>query len=67
MFAQFPDAKTVQINLKDSESKTAVFMSGVEMLVSAQSNRWSPASILEAKKAEILAAKVRIELQELNV
>lgn len=67
---QFPDAKTVQINLTGFlESKTAVFMSELwEMLVSAQSNIGGvPASILEAKKAEILAAKVRIELQELNV
>ena len=66
---QFPDAKTVQINLTGFlESKTAVFMSELwEMLASAQSNIGGvPTSILEAKKAEILAAKVRIEQQELN-
>ena len=62
---QFPDAKTVQINLTGFlESNTAVFMSELwEMLSSAQSNVGGvPTSILEAKKAEILAAKVRITL-----
>jgi serine/arginine repetitive matrix protein 1 len=64
-YVQFPDAKTVQINLTGFlESNTAVFMSELwEMLSSAQSNVGGvPTSILEAKKAEILAAKVRITL-----
>ena len=64
MCTQFPDAKTVQINLTGFlESSTPVFMSELwEMLTSAQSNIGGiPSSILEAKKAEILAAKVRIE------
>ena len=62
---QFPDAKTVQINLTGfMESNTSVFMSELwEMLVSAQSNIGGvPSSILEAKKAEILAAKVGIDM-----
>lgn len=65
VYLQFPDAKTVQINLTGFlESNTAVFMSELwEMLSSAQSNVGGvPTSILEAKKAEILAAKVRITL-----
>lgn len=70
MCSQFPDAKTVQINLTGFlESSTPVFMSELwEMLVSAQSNIGGiPSSILEAKKAEILAAKVRIKLRALVV